>query len=320
MSEKVNYSSYPFTGIPTFLRSEHIRDVKELENRDISIAVMGVPFDEGCPYIPGSRFCARAIREQSLRFSSDGYYSHEEDRMFLGEELSRNRMVDMGDVNVIPTDVEGTFDRITELTRKVLDTGALLITLGGDHSITYPVVRAFDTPIHVVHFDAHADFLPILPGFENTNTHAFTHISKMPHVKSLTQIGYRSVRDTTGLNSRAAGNRVIGMDEFRKLGPNGIAECVPKGEPCYISIDIDVLDCTLVPGCVSAEPNGMTFNELRDALAAVAAHNQVLGFEMVEVTPQLDVGTGITSYLATQTLVELLGRVCDQPYWKERYK
>lgn len=317
-----NFSQYGFTGIPTFLRSEHIYKMEDLDKRDFTIGVMGVPFDEGCPFAPGSRFCARAIREQSLRFGKSGYYNHEENRMFLGDELARDLMVDLGDVNIIPTDVEGNFQRITELAKIIVDKGALLIGFGGDHSVTFPLVRAFDVsdvPINVVHLDAHADFLPIMPGYEYTNTHPFRHISNMKNVKSLTQVGYRSIREPTGVDSRNEGNRVIGMKEFRELGPEGIANCLPKGEACYVSIDIDVLDISLVPGCVSAEPDGMDYVQLRDTLAAIAKHNKVVGFDMVEVTPQLDVPTNLTSYLATQTVVEFLGQICDQPYWKERY-
>lgn len=311
--------AYGFTGIATFLGSEHIRNIEDVKDRDIFIGIMGVPFDEGCPFAPGSRFGPRAIREQSLRFGRNGYYNHQEDRMFLSAELERNVMVDVGDVDIIPTDIEGNLRRTTELARKILDRGALLIGLGGDHSVSYPLVRAYDIPIHVIHLDAHADFLPIRPGYEYTNTHPFRHISKLEHVKSLTQVGYRSIREASGVESRKAGNRVIGIDEFRKLGPEGIVNGVPENEPCYVSIDIDVLDISLVPGCVSAEPDGMTYAQLRDTLAAIAKHNKIVGFDMVEVTPQLDVLTGITSYLATQIIVEFLGQICDQPYWKERY-
>ena len=95
-------------------------------------------------------------------------------------------------------------------------------------------------------------------------------------------------------------------------------EPLPRDANCYVSIDIDVLDLPLVPGCVSAEPNGMTYSELRDALVAIAEHTNVVGFDLVEVNPQLDVGTGITSYLAAHTILEFLGHICDQPRWAAR--
>jgi agmatinase len=74
---------------------------------------------------------------------------------------------------------------------------------------------------------------------------------------------------------------------------------------------------SLIPGCVSAEPNGMSYAELRDALLAVAERTQVIGLDLVEVNPLLDVRTGLTSYLAAHTVVECLGRICDQPWWRD---
>ena len=92
---------------------------------------------------------------------------------------------------------------------------------------------------------------------------------------------------------------------------------LPKDARCYVSIDID-LDLPLIPGCVSAEPNGMSYAELRDVLFPLAKHTEIVGLDLVEVNPQLDVGTGITSYLATHTILEFLGRICDQPRWAAR--
>ena len=94
---------------------------------------------------------------------------------------------------------------------------------------------------------------------------------------------------------------------------------VPRDARTYVSIDIDVLDLPLIPGCVSAEPNGMSYAELRDTLAAIAEHCEVVGLDLVEVNPTLDVGTGVTSYLAAHTVLEFLGNVCRQPRW-ERHR
>ena len=103
------------------------------------------------------------------------------------------------------------------------------------------------------------------------------------------------------------------------VGPKGVAEVVPRDARTYVSIDIDVLDLPLIPGCVSAEPNGMSYAELRDTLAAIAEHCDVVGLDLVEVNPTLDVGTGITSYLAAHTMLEFLGNICRQPRW-ERHR
>ena len=234
-----------------------------------------------------------------------------------GFAQNQSRIVDLGDANVIPTDVEGTFENITNLTRMVLDKGAMPVVLGGDHAITFPVVRAYNEPLHVVHFDAHIDYRPFVHGFEYTNSHAFRHIHQMDHVESLTQVGIRSIRNNKAWidDSINDGNRVIGMKEFKEMGPNGMTELVPKDAAVYVSIDIDVLDLPLVPGCVSAEPNGMSYADLRDSLATLARHSEIIGFDLVEVNPQLDVGTGITSYMGAHTIMEFMGQICDQPRW-----
>ena len=278
---------------------------------------MGAPTDEGSPFMPGSRLGSRSIREHSLRFGNDGYFDHDSDKVFLKYELENNRIVDVGDADVIPADVEGTFKNITNLTRMVLNSGAIPVVLGGDHAITFPVVRAYNTPLHVIHFDAHIDYSPFIHGYKYTNSHAFRHIHHMDHVKSLTQVGIRSVRNKKSQieDSENDGNRVIGMKEFYEIGPNGMSTLVPKEAPVYVSIDIDVLDLPLVPGCVSAEPNGMTYAELRDSLSVLAQHANIIGFDLVEVNPQLDVGTGITSYMGAHTIMEFMGQICDQPRW-----
>ena len=319
---------YPFTGIPTFLRMREVRDEQELQNVDFDIAVLGVPFDEGIPFMPGARFGARSIREQSLRFSKDGFYSFDENKIYLTKELQENRIVDMGDVSIVPCDTDGNIRNTTAAVRKILGklsagNRPLLVSLGGDHSVSYPLVQGFDAlgeKIHVVHFDAHSDYLGIEPGFEYTNTHPCRQIAKMDHVASLTQVGIRSSRDLSVLECIKDGNRVIGMKEFHKIGPQGVADAMPAGASCYVSIDIDALDCSLIPGCVSAEPDGLKFAELADTLAALAKRCRIVGFDLVEIAPQLDVPTQITSFLGCNLIVGFLGHICDQPYWKARYK
>ena len=243
--------SHAFAGLVSFLRAPICHD---LDNIDADIAIMGAPTDEGSPFMPGSRLGSRSIREHSLRFGNDGYFDHDSDKVFLKYELENNRIVDVGDADVIPADVEGTFKNITNLTRMVLNSGAIPVVLGGDHAITFPVVRAYNTPLHVIHFDAHIDYSPFIHGYKYTNSHAFRHIHHMDHVKSLTQVGIRSVRNKKSQieDSENDGNRVIGMKEFYEMGPNGMSTLVPKEAPVYVSIDIDVLDLPLVPGCVSA--------------------------------------------------------------------
>ena len=314
---------YPFVGIPSFLRSPLASDLARL---DADVAVLGAPTDEGSPFMPGSRFAPRSIREHSLRFVTDppGFFDPQERRRFLEREMRENRIADVGDADILPTNPADTFANITAATRAILARGALPVVIGGDHAVTFPVVRAFDEaglgPLYVVHFDAHLDYMPFVHGLSMTNQHAFRHIRAMPNVATITQVGIRSIRgsETMLADSLRDGNRVVTMEELRDVTIAGLAESIPEDARVYVSIDIDVLDLPLVPGCVSAEPGGLRYEELRATLFALAERTDVIGFDLVEVNPMLDVGTGVTSYLAAHTIVEFLARICAQPRWAAR--
>ncbi len=302
---------YPFSGLVTFLG---VPAADPGGDFDADVAVLGVPFDEGSPYMPGSRFGPRGIREHSLRFvtGEDGYYDPIARKRFLEAEIRDRRIVDIGDAEVLPTNVPGTFDDVTRIVARLREKGVMPVVLGGDHSITFPVVRAFGPePIHVFHLDAHLDYMPFVHGMEFTNQHAFRHITRMEHVASLTQVGIRSIRNTEEMltDTLGDGNRVVTMDEVERLGGEAVARLLPAGAPTYVSIDIDVLDLSLVPGCVSAEPEGLSYGGLRRILFSLAEHVEVVGFDLVEVNPQLDVRTGVTSYLGAHTTIEFLGHI-----------
>jgi agmatinase len=314
---------FPFVGIPTFLRAPLVADLGRL---DADVAVLGVPTDEGSPFMPGSRFGPRSIREHSLRFVTDppGFFDPQERSRFLEREMRDNRIADVGDADILPTNPADTFANVTGATRAILDRGALPVIIGGDHAVTFPVVRAFDErgmgPLHVVHFDAHLDYMPFVHGISMSNQNAFRHIRQMANVATITQVGIRSIRGTEGMlaDSLRDGNRVVTMEELRDVTVTGVVEALPENARVYVSIDIDALDLPLVPGCVSAEPGGMRHEELRAALFALAERTDVVGFDLVEVNPMLDVRTGVTSYLAAHTIVEFLGRICAQPRWRAR--
>ena len=308
---------WPFVGIPSFLRSKVITDLDQLE---ADIAVFGAPTDEGSPFMGGARFGPRSIREQSMRFSDTGFYNPEDKKEYLTYELQNERIVDVGDASVLPTNAEDTWHNITALTKAVLDKGAMPVVLGGDHAITAPIVRAYDEDLYVFHFDAHLDYAPFMHGFLYTNGHSARHMFHMDHVKGLHQVGIRSLRNAKTLmeESIGDGNKVVTMEEYRDIGIANLVEQIPANAKCYVTVDIDVLDMSLIPGCVSAEPNGMMYNELSKTLSALAEHADIVGFDLCEVNPQLDVGTGITSYLAAHAVMEFLGHICDQPRWIDR--
>lgn len=308
---------FPFSGVPTFLRSGL---VPPGELFDADIAILGAPTDAGSPYLPGSRFGPRAIREHSLRFGDGvGYYDPLSDRSYLVDQVANRRILDLGDADILPTNVVGTFDNITALVRRARQSGVLVVVLGGDHAITYPVVRAFDDidMLNVFHFDAHLDYAPFIHGLEYTNQHAFRQIRRLGNIGMLAQIGVRSIRNPREMydDARRDGNRVVTVTEARDGALAGLLNEVDPSDPCYVSIDIDALDISLVPGCVSGEPNGLQYDQLRDMLVDIANLFNIVGLDIVEVNPLLESQIGSTAYVATHLLIEFLGHICASTPW-----
>ena len=300
-----------YSGIPTFLRSNIC---KNLDNISATYAVLGVPYDEGSPFVGGSRFCARSIREHSLRFGGGAIYDIESNKEYLRDAIADNSIVDLGDIDVTPSRGDVTMAKLTNVVEKVVDQKILPIILGGDHTITYPIVRGFNKPLHVVQFDAHIDYTKVTEGMTYTNSTSFRLLHQLDHVNSLSQVGIRSMRDhKSDVNySLNNGIHIIKISEIRNKGPENIWVHLPNDEDCYVSIDIDAYDMSLVPGCVSAEPNGFYFEELKSSLKSLVNKMNIVGFDFVEVNPKLDVGTDVTSYLGALTVAMFLGFIDEK--------
>jgi agmatinase len=312
----------PFSGIATFLRAPIC---SELTTLDADIAILGIPFDEGTTWKPGSRLAPRRIREMAMRFAStgsgrpSGYFDLDERKRYLERELHDGRLLDCGDVDVLYTNPEGTFANATRAVREILQHAALPVVIGGDHAVSFPVVRAYSEPLQVVHFDAHIDYSPFVHGIQFANTQPMRHIAAMPHVRRIIQAGIRSLRNAEEDigDSRADGNEVLTVLQCRQLGLEGFLERVGSG-PTYVSIDIDALDMPFVPGCSSAEIGGFTYDELRHMLFGLARQSDVIGFDLVEVNPMVDVASDNTSLLAAQLMIEFLGRIVDSVSYQAR--
>lgn len=315
----------PYTGLVSFMRVPSCSDLADLH---ADIAILGAPSDEGSPWKPGARFAPRKIRELSVKYAGYGpvqqqlgYYDIDENRRFLEYERQYSRIVDCGDSDIIYTNVRRTFDNITRDVRAILAAGAFPVVIGGDHAITYPVVRAYEERLNVVHFDAHMDYRPFVHGVQWANGNPIRNVSKLRTCHHIIQVGIRSLRTRQAdvEDSRARGNDIVTIPEFRRRGPESIVDRLPRNEPVYVSIDVDVLDLPLVPGCASSEVNGLTYDELRQTLFALARGREVIGFDLVEVNPMLDVASDNTSLLGAQLIIEFLGRIVEHPGYRKRH-
>ena len=292
-----------FVGVRTFLGAPYVTNLDDLK---ADFAVLGVPFDEGTWGQPGERYGPRDLRESSQEYNHDlteGFYYIDGDRTVL----KGKHWADVGDILVFPTVPAQTDDKITAAVRKILGKRAFPIVLGGDHSITFPVVRALDKDVTLIHFDAHLDTWNGEPG--NLDHASWVNrAAQLPHVKKIVQIGMRGLandEESIG-NARKIGTKIITSEEIHRKGVDSALAQVPQSENIYITLDVDVMDPTLAPGTGTLEPDGLSFREIDELLKGVAGKGKLVGLDVVEVNPYRD-PSGRTAQTAVRLMIDLLG-------------
>ena len=298
----------PFAGIATFLRAPY-HPWEGTWTADV--AFLGVPFDITVGFRPGARFAPRAVREASLRYAlpPQGYYHPQQ-----GYRLAGLHVVDVGDVDIPTLNYNAAFERITAAARAVRARARLPIFVGGDHSVTYPLLLAFDdvADLHVVQIDAHLDFTDERNSTRYSNSSPFRRaVEALPNLTHITTLGLRGVRfDPEAVAAaQARGHRLV----FREDLLHGeIGRFLPEGRPVYLSFDVDALEPAIFPATSSPEPDGLSFAEAVAIVREVARRNRIVGVDLVEITPHLD-PTGNSALLAARLLVEILLAVFGEP-------
>lgn len=303
----------PFVGICTFGKSPLCLDWDTI---DAEVAVMGAPFDCGTQWRAGARFGPRSIRDAStlFAFGHSGAYDFEDDVVYM--PAGSVRMVDIGDADMVHTNTEKSHDNIEYGVRKILAAGALPVVLGGDHSINIPCIAAFEghEPFHLVHIDAHLDFVDERHGVRHGHGNPLRRAAEKPVVSGMTQIGIRNVSSTAREGyeeARRMGSDIISVRQLRKLGVQGVLDRIPKGVRYYLTIDIDGFDPSIAPGTGTPSHGGLTYYEGLEIFAGLALQGEVVGIDLVEVAPDYD-HSGSTAILAAQLLLNTIGRVMHQ--------
>ncbi len=298
----------PFVGFCTFGKK---RICEDWDNIKADVAFMGAPFDCGTQWRSGARMGPRSVREASTLFSfgHGGAYSYEEDLMYLdGVDI-----VDIGDADMIHTNTEQSHANIEYGVRKILESGALPVIVGGDHSVNAPCIRAFEGrgPIHIIQIDAHLDFVDERHGVRYGHGNPLRRASEQEFVTGMTQLGIRNVSSSNRADHKAAedaGSTILSVRDVRRLGVEGVLALIPKGVNYYITIDIDGFDPSIAPGTGTPSHGGFTYYEVMEILQEVALSGEVVGIDLCEVAPDYD-HTGTTSVLAAQVLMNLIGYV-----------
>lgn len=291
-----------FIGIRTFMRLPSIPDPSGTD-----FFVVGVPFDTGASFRVGARFGPAHIREHSLLLRP----YHPEHDLDIFEHCSG---VDVGDLVVTPGFIDDAYARIEEQLGRMVASGSAPLCLGGDHSISLPllrVMRAQHGPLGLLHFDAHSDTMSDYWGHPYFHGTMFRRAVEEGLIdpKRVVQVGLRgpgSGRDDLDF-ARQAGFRFVRAPEVHGDGTESalrrIREALGPG-PIYLSFDIDSLDPAYAPGTGTPEVGGLTTPQVLDMLRGLEG-SEFVGFDVVEVLPQYD-PAGITGLLAANLAWEFM--------------
>jgi guanidinopropionase len=302
----------PYAGVPTLLGAPHRPEAAERADLGgLQVALVGVPMDLGVSNRPGARFGPRSLRT----IERIGPYNavlecapcHDLVVADIGDVPFRSRF----DLNGCHEDIERFFSRI-------IQAGTLPLAVGGDHSVTLPILRALgrDQPVGMVHIDAHCDTGGAFDGtkFHHGGPFRQAVLDGVLDARRSIQIGIRGSSEYLWEFSRDAGMTVIPMEEFTALGCDGVIrrihEVVGDG-PTYLSFDIDSLDPAFAPGTGTPEIGGLTTREVLQIFHGLKGLN-IVGGDVVEVAPQYDTTTN-TAQAGAQMLFEILSLMVFSP-------
>lgn len=259
-------------------------------------ALLGVPFDEKSCFLRGT-----AAGPQAIRLASTGKALNPFTELGIDLE-SETTMVDLGDVDT-SGDVDKTFARIEEAVIAILEKKAVPIILGGDHSITFPIIKAFSRffpELDLLHFDAHPDLYPELYGDRLSHACPFARIMEAGLVRRLVQVG---IRAATSEQREMASKFGVTMIEMKDLKTPLQLEF---SHPLYISFDLDSLDPAFAPGVAHHEPGGLSTRQVIDIIHSLKA--EIVGLDVVELNPARD-PSGITAAAAVKIIKEVAGQI-----------
>jgi agmatinase len=292
-------ATMPYVGVASFLklplgspcRAEHL-----------DFAVLGIPYDEAVSNRPG----ARSILEGA-------------------------RVADVGDSAILPLGGDANREAIAAAVRSLLQAGAFPVCLGGDHSISASILRAFQTgalprlegpaqaktalaqgppqaPPYLVHLDSHMDFDSYLPRHAHGTPVRIALEEGL--VAGVLQVGVRGLNNGRDdwEEARRLGVQVVTAVELLAGGPEAALRLLPPAASLYVSVDIDVFDPAVAPGTGTPEPGGLDFRQVGSLLRQLTLSHRIVGLDLVEVNPLFDHGE-ITAVLAARLLLDFMGHI-----------
>jgi len=298
LADRPHSSTKPYSGVPTFLDLPYRPEFQGLD-----VALIGVPMDLGVTNRPGARFGPRAVRA----VERVGPYNHALDEVPRGVL----KAADVGDVPMRSRfDLAKSHEDIEAFYREIAAAGVVPLSVGGDHSITCPILKALgrEEPVGMVHIDAHMDTGGAYEGekFHHGGPFRQAVLAGVLNPDRCVQIGIRGSAEYSGEFSYESGMTVIHIEDVERQGIDQVsatARRVVGNKPFYLTIDVDGIDPAFTPGTGTPEVGGLSPLQVQMLVRALAGL-PIIGGDVVEVAPQYDPTTN-TAHVAAQLLFEL---------------
>lgn len=274
-----------------FKRNLQVFQSCDKEYKDSSVVIFSSPMDATCSFRPGTRFAGPAIRQDSIGME---WYSP-----YFNMDLKDYGTCDIGDLDLPMGDVEKDLKEISRVTSLILKDGKKTMMIGGEHLVTLGTIREYVKKykdLNIIHFDAHTDLREEFLGRELSHATVLRKCYDLLDGGTIYQFGIRS-----GDRSEFEWAKThIHQHLFDTEGLDEAIEAL-KDKPVYITIDLDVLDPSVFPGTGTPEAGGITFKELEAAILKMRKLNNIVGADMVELSPDYD-----TSHVSTQVACKVL--------------
>ena len=298
----------PYSGIPTFLTAPYVPvDNDNPDFGDLQVAMVGVPMDLGVTNRAGARFGPRAVRD----VERIGPYNHALGVTPRGE----CSVADIGDVPMRSRySLDQSIEDIALFYARIREAGVRPISVGGDHSISYPILKSLgaDRPLGLIHIDAHCDTMGEVDGskFHHGGPFRQAVLAGALDPERTVQIGIRGPAEILWGFSYESGMTVLHIEDVDRLGIAGVVEkarAVAGDGPTYISFDVDGLDPAYAPGTGTPESGGLSPREAQAILHGLKGLD-IVGGDVVEIAPQYD-ATANTAMVGAQMLFEIFSLV-----------
>lgn len=298
--------------------------IDDFENFTSDIAILGVPY--GMPYSVDSLANDQSLAPDYIRnwsTLSEVAMTLENYDFDLGGTLLNGKdikIVDCGNVKPSLSNSYEHYENAESVARKIFAANSVLITLGGDHGVPIPVMKALDvldTEITLIHIDAHLDWRNEINGEKNGYSSVIRRASELPHINGIHQIGMRgigSAKNEEVSDAIAHGCAITTAYQLHDIGMEEVLKSIPDGGTYYLTIDADGIDPTIMPAVLAQTPGGLNWIQLHKLIHGLVKKGRVVGMDLVEITPSSDVGN-ISMIHAERLLCNFIGATVRAGYY-----